>query len=180
MPSRVPIVVAVLIATAMSSTGCAQPSRSDLGTLPGPSTDATTPASVPDDPSPSPGLSTRARARPPAKAPSPSARSTVADEERACTEETLLPLMKRKFDDPANKLIIERVEIKRCRNHYAHVFAITAANPSGQPQYENEQLFLRYVNGHWESVAEGTGISCDDPDLLAELRTACRALGYLN
>ena len=88
--------------------------------------------------------------------------------------------MKQKFDDPANKLIIERVDIKRCRNHYAHVFAITAANPSGQPQYENEQLFLRDVNGHWESVAEGTGISCDDPDLLAELRTACRALGYLN
>jgi hypothetical protein len=88
--------------------------------------------------------------------------------------------MKQKFDDPANKLIIERVDVKRCRNHYAHVLAITAANPQGQPQYESEQVFLRYVNGHWESVVEGSGISCDDPDMLAALHRACRALGYVD
>ena len=88
--------------------------------------------------------------------------------------------MKQKFDDPANNLIIERVDIKRCRNHYAHVLAITAANPQSQSQYESEQIFLRYVNDHWESVAEGSGISCADPEMLAALHRACRALGYLD
>jgi hypothetical protein len=138
-----------------------------------------TPTSAADDPSPSAG-STTAPAQPGATPTTASARSTASNDQNACTPARLLRLMKQKFDDQANKLIIERVDIKRCRNHYAHVFAIAAANPPGQPQYENEQLFLRYVNGHWESVAEGTGISCDDPDLPAELRTACRALGYLN
>ena len=88
--------------------------------------------------------------------------------------------MKQKFDDPATKLIIERVDVRRCRNHYAHVLAVTAANPQGQPQYESEQVFLRYVDGRWESVGEGSGISCDDPAVLANLRTACRALGYVD
>ena len=98
----------------------------------------------------------------------------------ACSQETLLPLMKQKFDNRAPGLIVERVDIKRCRNHYAHVFAITG--PTGVPgtSYENEQLFLRYANGRWESVAEGTGISCNDPDIRAELVPACHALGYLD
>jgi hypothetical protein len=98
----------------------------------------------------------------------------------ACTPEAFLPLLKRKFDDPATGLIIERVDVKRCRNNYAHVFAIPAADPSGQSSYESEQLFLRRVAGRWESVIEGTGISCDDPDIRPELLSACRALGYLN
>jgi hypothetical protein len=88
--------------------------------------------------------------------------------------------MKQKFDDPTTGLIIERVDIKRCRNHYAHVFAITAPDSSGRQQYENEQLFLRYVKGRWESVIEGTGISCSDPDIRPEMLPACRALGYLD
>jgi hypothetical protein len=179
MPSRVQLVVAALLTTAVSLTGCAPPARSGSGAAPGPSVGALTPTSAADDRSPSTG-STKAAAQPGATTTTPSARSTASNGQNACTQATLLSLMKQKFDDPANKLIIERVNIKRCRNHYAHVFAITAANPPGQPQYENEQLFLRYVNGHWESVAEGTGISCDDPDLRADLRTACRALGYIN
>ena len=88
--------------------------------------------------------------------------------------------MKEKFDNQAPGLIIERVDIKRCRNHYAHVFAITAPTGSDDTSYENEQLFLRYVDGRWESVAEGTGLSCDDPDIPADLASACRALGYLD
>lgn len=87
--------------------------------------------------------------------------------------------MKRKFDDPAIGLSIESVEIERCRNDYAHVFAITRRNPPEDPnQYENEQLFLHFVEGQWQSVAEGTGISCGDNDLLSELVAPCRALGY--
>jgi hypothetical protein len=173
------MVMAALLTTAVSLTGCSPPARSGSGTAPGPSAGTPTPTFAADNPSPS-TWSTTAPAQPRATTTTPSARSTATNAQNACTQETLLPLMKQKFDDPANKLIIERVDIKRCRNHYAQVFAITATNPPGQPQYENEQLFLRYANGHWESVAEGTGISCDDPDLLAELRTACRALGYQN
>jgi hypothetical protein len=105
---------------------------------------------------------------------------TISVDQVACTEQTLLPLMRQRFDDPDTGLSIERVNIKRCRNHYAHVFAITAADASGRHEYENEQLFLRYVNGRWESVIEGTGISCKDTDLRAELLMACRALGYLD
>ena len=179
MPSRVQMVVAALLTTAVSLTGCASPIRSGSGTAPAPSAGTPAPTSVADDPSPSTG-STTAHAQSRGTTTTPSARPAASNGRNACTQATLLPLLKQKFDDPANKLIIERVDIKRCRNHYAHVFAITAANPPGQPQYENEQLFLRYVNGHWESVAEGTGLSCDDPDLPADLRTACRALGYLN
>jgi hypothetical protein len=171
--------MAALLTAAVSLTGCATSARSASGTAPGPSAGTPTPTFTADNPSPTIG-STTAPAQPRATTTAPSARSTATNGRNACTQATLLPLMKQKFDDPATKLIIERVDIKRCRNHYAHVFAITAVNPPGQPQYENEQLFLRYVNGHWKSVAEGTGISCDDPDLLAELRTACRALGYLN
>jgi hypothetical protein len=173
------MVVVALLTTAVSLTGCGPPARSGSGTAPGPSGGTPTPTSAADDPSPSTG-STATPTQRGATPTTPSVRSTASNGQNACTQATLLPLMKQKFDDPANKLIIERVDIKRCRNHYAHVFAITAAKPPGEPQYENEQLFLRYVNGHWESVAEGTGISCDDPDLLSDLRTACRALGYLN
>jgi hypothetical protein len=97
---------------------------------------------------------------------------------QACTSEVLLPLMKRKFDDPSRELVIERVDIKRCRNGYAHVFAISRRNPPGDPQYENEQLFLQLMDGQWQSVAEGTGISCSDDDLRPELVAPCRGLGY--
>jgi hypothetical protein len=172
------LVVAALLATAVSLIGCAAPARWGSGTAPGPSPGTPTPTSAADDPAST--APTTAPAHPRASLSAPPTRATAGNGRNACTQATLLPLMKQKFDDPANKLIIERVDIRRCRNHYAHVFAITAANPPGQPQYENEQLFLRYVNGHWESVAEGTGISCDDPDLPAGLRTACRALGYLS
>jgi hypothetical protein len=93
----------------------------------------------------------------------------------------LLPLMKRRFDAPAVGLVIERVDIRRCGNGYVHLFAISSQNPPGQPNMESEQLFMHFVDGQWQSVSEGTGISCNDTDLRPEeLLTACRALGYRN
>ncbi len=94
----------------------------------------------------------------------------------ACTSQAILPLLQRKFD--SGELAIVRADIKRCRNGYAHVFAISRRNPPGHPQYENEQLFLRDLNGSWQSVAEGTGIACSDADITAAMLGACRALGY--
>jgi hypothetical protein len=96
----------------------------------------------------------------------------------ACSSQAILPLLKRKFDNPAGELTIVRADIKRCRSGYAHVFAISGRNPPGHPQYENEQLFLRDVNGSWQSVAEGTGIACSDADITAAMLRACRALDY--
>jgi hypothetical protein len=109
----------------------------------------------------------------------PTTRVTTADPgtaRAACTSQAILPLLQRKFD--SGELAIVRADIKRCRNGYAHVFAISRPNPPGHPQYENEQLFLRDVNGSWQSVAEGTGIACSDADITAALLGACRALGY--
>jgi hypothetical protein len=94
----------------------------------------------------------------------------------ACSSQAILPLLQRKFD--SGELVIVRADIKRCRNGYAHVFAISRHNPPGHPQYENEQLFLRDVNGSWQSVAEGTGIACSDADITAAMLRACRALDY--
>jgi hypothetical protein len=94
----------------------------------------------------------------------------------ACSSQAILPLLKRKFD--SGELVIVRADIRRCRNGYAHVFAISRPNPPGHPQYENEQLFLRDVNGSWQSVAEGTGIACSDADITAAMLRACRALDY--
>jgi hypothetical protein len=108
----------------------------------------------------------------------PTPTPTMMAFEMACTQEVLLQTLKSRFDDPATGLIIERADIRRCRGGYAHVFAVTERHASGSPQFENEQLFLRFVDGQWQSVAEGTGISCNDEDKTSEHAAACIALGY--
>ena len=98
--------------------------------------------------------------------------------EIACTHEVLLESLRTRFDDPTTGLAIERADIRRCRNGYAHVYAVTKPDASGSSRFENEQLFLRFVDGEWQSVAEGTGISCDDEEKTPEHIAACLALGY--
>jgi hypothetical protein len=128
-----------------------------------------------------------AAASPTTAAPAPSATTTTLPTAvttsttpgvsgAACSSQAILPLLKRKFD--SGELVIVQADIKRCRNGYAHVFAISRPNPPGHPQYENEQLFLRDVNGSWQSVAEGTGIACSDADITPAMLRACRALDY--
>ncbi len=121
-------------------------------------------------------------------APAPSATTTApttrattsppGTSQAACSARAILPLLKRRFDNSASELVIVRADIKRCRNGYAHVFAISGHNPPGHPQYDNQQLFLRDVNGSWQSVAEGAGIACGDADITAAMLRACRALDY--
>ena len=120
------------------------------------------------NPSPTPAV--------PAIGPSPT--PTLSAFQAACTQEVLLQFLKNKFDDTVTGLIIERADIRRCRDDYAHVYAVTERDASGSAQFENEQLFLRFVDGQWQSVAEGTGISCDDEDKTPEHAAACLALGY--
>jgi hypothetical protein len=171
-PVKTVLPALMLAIAAGSSTGCSGPS------VPGP----TPPTSAaPTSAAPTPAAPTSTRATPAAAALSTQATSrppTAAISAQACSSEVLLPLMKRKFDDPSRGLVIERVRIERCRNGYAHVFAVTRRNPPGPNQYENEQLFLRLVDGQWQSVAEGTGISCRDDDVRPELAAVCRGLGY--
>jgi hypothetical protein len=155
--------VLLIVVTAGSLLGCSVRSRSGSG----PSA-AGSPAGV--DATATDTVATTAR---------PSATPTAVTFQQACTEQILLPFMKRKFEDPARELIISRVDIRRCRNGYAHVYAVTRENPRGHPQYEHEQLFLYFEGSQWQSVSEGTGISCSDHYLRpAQLLTACRALGY--
>jgi len=104
--------------------------------------------------------------------------STSGSFHAACASQVLLPLLKHKFDNPSSELIIVRADIRRCRNGYAQVFAIPRQNPPGHPQYDAEQLFLRDVNGSWQSVAEGQGIACSDADITSAMLRACRALDY--
>ncbi len=108
----------------------------------------------------SPGLGPAPRPVTPAVTPSPT--PTVSAFETACTQEVLLQTLKTRFDDPTTGLNIERADIRRCRDGYAHVYAVTERDNSGSARFENEQLFLRLVEGQWLSVAEGTGISCDE------------------
>jgi hypothetical protein len=103
--------------------------------------------------------------------------STTSGFKAACTTRVLLPLLKKRLDDPSRQLVVERVDIERCRNGYTHVFAIPKENPPGAPQYDADQLWLQYVDGDWRTVAEGSGIACDDADIDADLLRACRALG---
>jgi hypothetical protein len=105
-------------------------------------------------------------------------RSSAGAGQAACSPAAILPLLKRKFDNPAGGLVIVKADVVRCRNGYARVFAVPRQNPAGQSQYDREQLFLRSVKGAWTSVAEGTGITCDDADITAAMLAACRALGY--
>jgi len=121
---------------------------------------------------------------PAASAPASTVEETVATTapaagqgQAACTQAAILPLLKSKFDDPGNGLVIVKADIKGCRNGYAHVFAVPRQNPAGQSQFESEQLFLRSVGGKWTSVAEGTGITCEDADITPAMLQACRALG---
>jgi hypothetical protein len=117
----------------------------------------------------------------PTVSPTPTAQPAPAASaaEQACTRDVLLPLMKAKFDDPAAGLVIEDVDIKRCQGGYVHLFAISRRNSTGS-NFDNEQLFMRFVDGEWQSVSEGTGISCHDPDIRPELLVACRVLGYVS
>ena len=97
----------------------------------------------------------------------------------ACTARVLLPFIKQSFDHSAKELIIDRIDIHRCRGGYAYLHMIPRTNPTGHPQYDAAQVYLRYVDGWWKVVTIGTGIRCSDPGMPSQVRRACRALGYL-
>ena len=158
------VLPAAALAICAASTGCSAPSAPDP-VLPTPATSPATPSASPT-----------AASTPDAVSAAP---TIMLFSSAACAPAVLLPLMKRMFDQPAAGLVIERVTVKRCRNGYVHLFAISRHNPTGSSNFENEQLFMHFVGGQWQSISEGTGISCSDTDLRPRaMLTACRALGY--
>jgi hypothetical protein len=85
-----------------------------------------------------------------------------------CESSAILPVVTEIAPD-----IIVGVDIQQCQNGYARVFA-TPVDPNRD---DSEQVFLKDEEGSWELLTWGTGISCQDPDLLDELIPACEALG---
>jgi len=154
------VLAAFVVPAALAAVGCTNPSEP-------------APTSSPASPTTS---APAAIGTPPPTSVSPT-RSVLSFEE-ACTSEVLLPLMRERFDAPSQDLVIKSVQIERCRGGYAHVFAIPRENPAAGPQYESEQLYLRFAAGEWESVEEGTGITCQDSDISGAFIEACEALGY--
>jgi hypothetical protein len=96
----------------------------------------------------------------------------------ACSSRVLLPWLRARVDARSAGHDIAGVKIERCRNGFAHVFAIPRTPAAGEGALEGEQFFLAYRNGSWRSVSQGTGISCADPDAGSYLVRACAALGY--
>ena len=95
----------------------------------------------------------------------------------ACSDAVLIPWFKSFIDGTAPDLVIVDVDVVACRNGYAHVYAVPQQNPEGQNQYDAEQFWLKWEDGGWVGVAQGTGITCSDPDRTPEHAAACDALG---
>jgi hypothetical protein len=114
----------------------------------------------------------------PTPTPTPvTASPSVSPSVDPCSKDYLVPWFKSFIDGTAEDLVIVDAEVVACRNGYAHVYAIPQRNPEGQNQYDSEQFWLKWEDGDWVGVAQGTGITCSDPDRTPEHAAACDALG---
>lgn len=135
----------------------------------------TEPAVEESEPAGGAGTTATEGAAPPDSDDGSSVPDGVADT-ASCAPDAFLPVLAR-FDDPGVELVIDDVDVANCRNGYARVYAIPRENPTGHPQHESEQVFLRAVGGTWEVVEWGTGISCSDSDHSSQLLQVCEGLG---
>ena len=85
----------------------------------------------------------------------------------------------KKDSDPG--IAILRVEIRECRNQFAHVSAYpdqSGCPPVSQGRcFNNGNVFLQFVSGTWRFITEGSGIDCRYDVTPAALGEACEALG---
>ena len=109
-------------------------------------------------------------------APSPATPSASPSVD-PCSAAYLVPWFKSFIDGTAPDLVIVDADVVACRNGYAHVWAVPQRNPEGSNQYDAEQFWLKWEDGDWVGVAQGTGIACSDPDRTPEHAAACDALG---
>jgi hypothetical protein len=107
--------------------------------------------------------------------------STTAAE-APCSPADFLPVVKQQLDRDTDKLRIVRADVVRCRNDYARVSAVPDMSVCPPNCYDTAEVYLRWTGGRWRILDVGTGISCEDttslPPLPAQIRRACRALGY--
>ncbi len=96
-----------------------------------------------------------------------------ASPDASCAPRMFLAPIRQKIKSENSNVAIRRVEVERCRGGYAQVFAVPV-----ERRFETEQFFLRHEADRWSVITYGTGITCYDSDLFADLRRACRALGY--
>jgi hypothetical protein len=108
---------------------------------------------------------------------SPSVSPSASPSVDPCSPAYLVPWFKSFIDGTAPDLVIVDAEVVACANGYAHVYAIPQQNPEGQNQYDSEQFWLKWEDGDWVGVAQGTGITCADADRTPEHAAACDALG---
>ena len=99
----------------------------------------------------------------------------------ACAPEAFLPVLGAAMDNPAEELRVVRVNVDRCRGGYAQVVAVpdtTVCKPGIEHCYDSVRVWLHRVDGEWQILDSGTGISCDDTEISPTLLPACKALGY--
>jgi hypothetical protein len=100
----------------------------------------------------------------------------------SCSAQVFLPVLRRELDNEAQKLRIVEVEVARCRNGYAQVFAVpdrSVCQPGVGYCYETEQVFLRWTSSRWRILTYGTGITCEAGGETAPVvRRVCERLGY--
>jgi hypothetical protein len=89
----------------------------------------------------------------------------------ACSAQAIRPALTEDVIGP-EVLAGAIIDILACKNGYAYVKVIPE-----RPIVETDQVWLRDTNGQWAVVDSGTGITCADSDIRADLLAACTALG---
>jgi hypothetical protein len=127
------------------------------------------------EPSPQPTSTTEAPA-PTTEAPTTAMEPATAP----CTTDAIMPVVAGLFPENESWNIID-VDIRECQNGYARVIAIadqSTCDLDFPNCLEDEQVFLRDLDGSWEYFTSGTGIECNNAaDLWPEMITVCEALG---
>lgn len=97
-----------------------------------------------------------------------------------CTNSAMLMVVRAALPlPPPDKTV--RIDIGECGHGYARVFAVPSNTNCGKPGgscYNNEQVFLEVIGGHWTVLDNGTGINCQNPQtVIGRVASACKALG---
>lgn len=92
----------------------------------------------------------------------------ASDDVPECEHEAISTLLASQLE-PGGE--IDRVEITDCDGGFARALVIPVAD-----NLESQQVFLRSSGSDWEIIDFGTGIGCDEGDVVSEVAEACEAL----
>jgi hypothetical protein len=98
----------------------------------------------------------------------------------SCDTTTILTVVRTLVALPPSERIVS-VQVKQCQNGYARVIAVPSNATCGQPGgtcFDNDQILLEAVAGHWSFLDSGSGLDCSNPQRIPPNDLpACRALG---